>query len=83
MRLADQYVILYGATILVSGILLMAIGVQEVEIYYAVYFIEFLAAVELVASFRRSLERNLRPVIVTFLLGFIYVVVQRVLQILA
>jgi hypothetical protein len=75
-------VFFYGVAILVSGPFLMIIGVQQIEIYYALYFIEFLTAVELVSSFRRSLERNLRPVIITFLLGFIYVIVQRMLQIL-
>jgi hypothetical protein len=61
----------------------MAIGVQQTEIYYAVYLVEFLIALELVASFRRSLEKQLRPIILVFLLGFAYVVVQRILEILA
>lgn len=73
----------YATTILLSGLLLMAVGVQETEIYYAVYLIEFLVAVELVGSFRHSLEKQLRPIILVFLLGFGYVVVQRILQILA
>lgn len=60
----------------------MAVGVQEMEIYYAVYVIEFLVAVELVASFRRSFEKQLRPVILAFVTGFIYIVLQRILQIL-
>jgi hypothetical protein len=82
MRLVDQYIALYGVAILVSGLLLMAIGVQDIEVYYAVYLIDFLVAMELVVSFRRSLGRSLRPIILVFLLGFAYIVVQRVLQIL-
>jgi hypothetical protein len=61
----------------------MVVGVREIEIYYAVYLIEFLVALELVASFRRSLGRNLRPIIIVFLFGFAYIVVQRILQILS
>jgi len=68
--------------ILLSGLLLMAVGVEETEVYYAVYLIEFLVAVELVASFRHSLEKQLRPIILVFLLGFGYTVLQRILQIL-
>jgi hypothetical protein len=83
MRLVDQYIALYGVAILVSGLLLMAMGVQEIEVYYAVYLIEFLLAMELVVSFRRSLGRSLRPIILVFLLGFAYIVVQRILQILS
>jgi hypothetical protein len=83
MRLVDQYIAFYGVAILVSGLLLMAIGVQEIEVYYAVYLIEFLVAMELVVSFRRSLGRSLGPIVLVFLLGFAYIVVQRVLQILS
>ena len=82
MRLVERYLVFYAIAILLSGLLLMGVGVQHIEVYYAVYLIEFLVAMELVASFRRSLERNLRPVITVFLLGFIYVVAQRILQIL-
>ena len=60
----------------------MLVGVQETEIYYAIYLIEFLVAVELVASFRHSLERQLRPIVLVFLFGFGFTVLQRILQIL-
>jgi hypothetical protein len=83
MRLVERYVAFYGVAILVSGLLLMAIGVQGMEVYYAVYLIEFLVAMELVVSFRRSLGRRLGPIILVFLLGFAYIVVQRILQILS
>ena len=83
MRLVERYVVFYAVAILLSGLLLMVIGVQQIEVYYAVYLIEFLVAMELVASFRRSLETSLRPVILVFLFGFAYTVVQRILQILS
>ena len=83
MRLAERYVLSYALAIILSGLFLMVVGVGEIEIYYAVYLIEFLVALELVASFRRSLGRNLRPIIIVFLFGFAYTVAQRVLQILS
>jgi len=82
MRLVDEYITLYGLVILVSGLLLIVIGVQEIEAYYVVYLIEFLVAMELVMSFRRSLGRSLRPIVLVFLLGLAYIVVQQVLQVL-
>jgi len=81
-RLAEKYIFLYALTILLSGLLLIGIGVEQIEVFYAVYLIEFLIAMELVASFRKSLERNLRPFIIVFLAGFLYTVVERILQIL-
>jgi hypothetical protein len=83
MRLVERYVLSYALAIVVSGLLLMVIGIREIEIYYAVYLIEFLMSLELVASFRRSLGRNLRPIIIVFLFGFAYTVTQRILQILS
>ena len=81
-RLVERYVYYYAVAILLSGLLLIGIGVQQIEIYYAVYLIEFLVATELVASFRKSLERNLRPLILVFLAGFLYTVIERIIQIL-
>jgi hypothetical protein len=77
-----KYTLFYAIAIILSGLLLMAVGVQQTEIYYAVYLIEFLVAVELVASFRHSLEKQLRPIILVFLFGFGFTVLQRILQIL-
>jgi hypothetical protein len=83
MRLVERYVLSYALAIVVSGLLLMVMGIREIEIYYAVYLIEFLVSLELVASFRQSLGHDLRPIIMVFLLGFAYTVVQRILQILS
>jgi hypothetical protein len=83
VALAERDVAFYGIAILVSGLLLMLIGVQQIEVYYVVYLIEFFVVMENVASFGQSLKRNLRPVILVFLLGFAYIVVQRMLQILS
>jgi len=82
MRLIEKYIFAYALAILLSGLLLIGIGVQQIEIYYAVYLIEFLVATELIASFRKSLERNLRPLILVFLAGFLYTVIERIIQIL-
>ena len=81
-RLVERYLLFSAVAILVSGLVLTAVGVQEMEIYYAVYVIEFLVAVELVASSKRSFEKQLRPIVLALVLGFIYIVLQRVLQIL-
>jgi hypothetical protein len=83
MRLVERYVLSYALAIILSGLFLMVVGVGEIEIYYAVYLIEFLVSLELVGSFRRSLGRNLRPIIIVFLFGFAYTVGQRILQILS
>jgi hypothetical protein len=83
VRLVERYVMFYAVAILLSGLCLMSVGVQQMEIYYAVYLIEFLVGANVVASFRRSLERNLRFIILMFLLGFVYSIAQRVLQLLS
>jgi len=83
VRLVERYVMFYAIAILLSGLFLMSVGVEQMEIFYAVYLIEFLVCANVVASFRRSLERNLRFIILMFLLGFVYSIAQRVLQLLS
>jgi hypothetical protein len=82
-RLFEKYTLFYAIAIILSGLALMAVGVQETEVYYAIYLIEFLIAVELAAPFRRSLEKQLRPIIAVFVLGFGYILLQRIIQILS
>lgn len=82
LRLVEKYIFFYAVATLLSGLVLMAIDVQQIEIYYAVYLIEFLVTIELAASLRRSLAKHLRPIILVFLLGFLYTVAQRIIQIL-
>jgi hypothetical protein len=82
MRTVEKYIFFYGTSILLSGLILMYMDVQPIEIYYTVYLIEFLVAAELASPFRRSLRRDLRPIILVFLAGFIYILAVRVLQIL-
>jgi hypothetical protein len=81
-RLTEEFVFLYAVGILLSGLLLTAIGVQQIEIYYVVYLIEFLVVTELAASLRQSLGSSLRIFILVFLAGFLYTLIERILQIL-
>ncbi len=83
MSLLNRFVLFFAVTTIPSGLLLIALGVQQLEIYYAVYLIEFLVSVELIASVKQNMERFLRPVVIAFLFGFFYSVAQRVLQILS
>lgn len=82
LRLIERFVLFYAVAVLLSGLLLMAIGVSLVEVYYAVYLIEFLVGLELVSSVRRSMTAHLRPLVLVFLVGFLYTVAQRIIEIL-
>lgn len=82
MTYVEKYIFFYSTSILLSGLILMYMDVKQIEVYYIVYLIEFLVAAELASSFRRSLGRDLRPIILVFLAGFFYILAERVLQIL-
>jgi hypothetical protein len=82
MRFDDKFIFVYGLVIIMSGLVMTLFGVRQIEAFYAVYLIEFLIAVELGASFRRSLVRNLRPTMLVLLAGFLYVLGERILGIL-
>ena len=44
MKYVEKYIFFYGTSILLSGLSLMYMDVQQIEIYYTVYLIEFLVA---------------------------------------
>jgi len=51
-------------------------------VLYSVFVIEFLVLLELLTSFKRSLARRMNVVGFGLFLGFIYVVILRVIDIL-
>jgi len=82
MQAIERCVLVYGAVTLGTAILLGALSVTQLEVFYSVFVIEFLVLLELLTSFRRSLARRMNAVAFGLFLGFIYVVFLRVIEIL-
>jgi len=78
----ERYVLFYAAMTLGTGILLGGLGIRQLEVFYLVFVIEFFVLLELSTPFKRSLARRMSAVAFGLFLGFIYVVVLRVIEIL-
>ena len=82
VRMIEKCVLFYAAITLGTAILLGAQSVTQLEVLYSVFVIEFLVLLELLTSFKRSLARRMNVVGFGLFLGFIYVVILRVIDIL-
>ena len=78
----EKCVLFYAGITLGTAILLGALSVTQLEILYLVFVIEFLVLLELLTPFRRSLARRMNAVAFGLFLGFIYIVIMRVIEIL-
>jgi Ca2+/Na+ antiporter len=78
----EKCVLLYAAITLGTAILLGVLNVTQLEVLYSVFVIEFLVLLELLTSFKRSLARRMNVVAFGLFLGFIYIVIMRVIEIL-
>ncbi len=78
-----RFILSYAVAVIVTATLLGGLNVQILEIYYSLYLIEFLVLVELIAPIKSSLTRRAGPVVIAFFIGFMFIVAQRVLLILA
>jgi len=77
----ERCFLLYAAMTLGTSILLGAIGVTQLEVFYSIFTIEFLTLLELLTSFRRSLAARMNAIALGFFVGFIYIVALRVIEI--
>lgn len=82
MRAIERCVLIYAAISLGTAILLGVLSVTQLEVFYLAFVIEFLVLLELLTSFRRSLARRMNAVAFGLFLGFIYIVILRVIEIL-
>jgi len=78
----ERCVLLYAAIMFGTAIVLGVLSVTQLEVVYSVFVLEFLVLLELLTSFKRSLGKRMNVVAFGLFLGFIYVVVLRVIEIL-
>jgi len=82
VRATERCVLIYAAVTLGTSILLGALSVTQLEVFYLIFVIEFLVLLELMTSLRRTLAKRLNAVAFGLFLGFVYVVFLRVVEIL-
>lgn len=83
MIVRDRFIITYAIAVFATAFIVSLLSNQALEIYYSLYLIEFLVLLELIGPFKRSLTTGTQPLVLAFLLGFAYIIVQRVIEILS
>jgi len=82
VRFYNRYILTTAALLLLTTVIMVALGVGNLEVYYTAYVLETLAVTELYAYFNVGARRGLHMVSVVLFLGFAIIVLTRVAQIL-
>lgn len=82
MRIYNSYLIIIAALLLLTTVILTAVKVQSLDVYYTLYVIEALVVTELFVYFNSSARRSLAVVSVVLLAGFMVIVFTEVMKIL-
>jgi hypothetical protein len=83
MRVYNRYVLTVALLLLLTTVILMAIGLNSLDIYYTIYIIEALIATELYVYFNNKARRGLNLVSIILFGGFVTTLCLQVIKILA
>ena len=82
MTLSQRFILTYAVMVFGTAGIMSVLKVQELDLYYSIYVLEFLLLLELLGAYRKTFSREWGPAAVALFLGFIYIVAWRVIQIL-
>jgi hypothetical protein len=82
VRFYNRYILTTSALLLLTTVVLVALRVAALEVYYTVYVLETLAVTELFSYFNAGARRGLHIINIALFLGFSFIVLSRVARIL-
>ena len=82
MRIYNRYILWLTALFMLTTVILSAYGQKRLDIYFSVYLIEYLVLTLLYVYFNPRARRVLNAVGYVLFLGFMSIVVTKVLEIL-
>lgn len=74
MRIYNAYIITVSSLLLMTTVVLLALGLNTLGIYYTLYVIEVLAVTELYSYFNAKARHGLNMISILLLIGFCAVV---------
>ena len=83
MKIYNNYILIVAVLLLLTTVILVAMGQNSLDIYYTVYVIEALIVTELYVYFNAKARRGLTMVSTILFGGFLVVVSLQVIKILA
>lgn len=83
MKVYNRYILTIASLLLLTTVILIAIGQSSLDIYYTIYVIEALIVTELLVYFNNKARRELTYVSTMLFGGFVIALCLQVLRILA
>ena len=82
MKIYNRYILTVAPSLLLTTIILIALGQNSLGIYYTIYIIEALIITELYVHFNTKARRGLTFVSAILLVGFMFAVGLQVIKVL-
>lgn len=82
MKIYNSYILIITLLLLLTTVILTAIGQNSLEVYYSIYIIEALVVTELYVYFNARARRGLSLVSAVLFGGFLLVISLEVIKIL-
>jgi hypothetical protein len=82
MKIYNNYVIAVASLLLLTTVILTAIGISSLDVYYTLYVVEALVVTELYVYFNFRARRSLTIVSVVLFAGFMVIVLSAALKVL-
>ena len=83
MKIYNSYILIIAALLLLTTVILVAVGPNSLDIYYTIYVIEALIVTQIYVYFNAKARRGLNLVSTILFGGFLVVVSLQVIKILA
>ena len=83
MKIYNNYIVTIAILLLLTTVILVAMGQNALDVYYSIYIIEVLVVTELYVYFNAKARRGLSLVSVILFGGFVVIVSLQVIRILA
>lgn len=83
MKLYNSYILMITLVLLLTTVILTALGQNDLNVYYTAYIIEALIITELYVYFNAKARRGLNLVSVVLFAGFLFIVFLEVVKILS
>ena len=82
MKLYNSYILIVAVLLLLTTVILAAIGQEALDVYYTIYILEALVVTELYVYFNSKARRGLSLVSAILFGGFLVIVSLEVIKIL-
>lgn len=83
MRIYNRYILMVSTVLLSTLAILAGLGQQQLDVYYTLFIIEALIITELFVFFNNRARRSLNLVSLLLFAGFMLIVLQKVIAIIA